>query len=65
MSREQKRELNVHLHRKHGGVSMADQPRNLVNRLEAHEAMHRDTVCDHEHEDYSEPGSYRDLVKDA
>lgn len=63
--REQKRELNIHLHRRHGGFSMADQPRNLVHRLEAHEALHSDGICDHEHDDYEQPALFRDLVKDA
>lgn len=44
---------------------MADQPRNLRNRLELHEAMHREGFCDHTHDDYAHPAVHTDLVKDA
>lgn len=66
MSRAQKRELNQHLHRKHGQTSLAGTPdMPLRNRLELHERLHREGVCDHTHQDYETPILYSDLVKDA
>jgi hypothetical protein len=66
MSRAQRRELNQHLHRKHNQTSLASTPdMPLRNRLELHERLHIDEICDHTHEDYEQPTVYRDLVKDA
>jgi hypothetical protein len=65
MSRAAKRELNVHLHRKHNGVSLATEDGSLRNRQAIHERLHLDSFCDHMHEDYEQPSAYSDLVKDA
>lgn len=66
MSRAEKRELNQHLHRRHGGLSLAGSDMDsLLARLSHHEKLHKTTVCDHEHEDYEQPSVLHDLVKDA
>lgn len=58
MSRAQKRELNQHLHRRHH-TSFADvEQSSLLNRLAMHEELHNNTVTDHEHDDYEQPGVY-------
>lgn len=63
MSREKKRELNQHLHRKHNQAHMNSEGRDLRNRLSLHEELHQTTICDHEHEDYNTPSVF--LGKDV
>ena len=67
MSREEKRALNQHWHRRHHGSEPLDG--TLIERLEQHELKHKTTPCDHVHEDYNYPASHQvivgDLVKDA
>lgn len=66
MSRAERRALSQHLHRKHGGASLAHSDLDtLRSRLAYHEDLHRTNVCDHSHADYKEPAVFTDLVKDA
>jgi hypothetical protein len=58
VSRAEKRALNVHLHRRHNQANMNDEGRDLRRRLALHEELHNTTVCDHSHEDFSDPGSF-------
>jgi hypothetical protein len=66
VSRAQKRILNQHLHRHHNQAHMNEENGNLLNRLALHEQMHKDTICDHDHGDYSDATSFiEELLKDA
>lgn len=66
MSRAEKRALNQHLHRRHGGLSLAGSDmETLRSRLAYHEQLHQDNICDHTHGDYEYPVMVTDLVKGA
>lgn len=67
MSREEKRAMNQHWHRRHPGSEPLDG--GLTERLEQHELKHKSVHCDHTHEDYSYPAMHTivigAMVKDA
>jgi hypothetical protein len=55
VSRAEKRELNQHVYRRHGGRSLAAEGGSLLNRLALHEEMHQKEICDHMHPDLNTP----------
>lgn len=62
MSREERRALNQHMHRKHPG--MPPLTGDTIDRLVQHEELHKKHPArwDHTHEDYTLPAEWREAV---
>lgn len=60
MSREERRELNQHMHRKHHGAPPLQG--DLLNRLAGHEELHNNAICDHEHADMETPSEWTEIT---
>lgn len=57
-----RKELNKHLHEKHGRTKLAG---NTWERLVQHEELHTAQEWDHTHDDYELPAEWRVAVRNA